>query len=393
MSTSLLIRLRKTGSEFLRFDRMNKGKLNNNFFFILLLFAGMGLLSGLYAGLVRIGVIPKDQILLSGFIHGPLMINGFLGTLIGLERSAALEKVWAYFTPVLMAAATVLFLFQQILFAKWLFLWGSISFLVVLLYLYRLQSETYHLIMAFGGFSLVIGNILFLMNLPIADLVMWWAGFPMLTIFGERLELNRIMRPPKRAQNLFFGFIVIWIIGIILIYFSREWGWLAASVALIAIAVWLIRYDVARRTIRSIQWTKYSAICLLSGYGWLVITGITGIWKTLPYAGLFYDAMLHMIFVGFIFSMIFAHASVIIPSLSGLLIPFHGYFYLPLGMLHGFLIIRIVGDLLSLNLLRQIGGYGNVAAILLFLGGVITQLLLNQLRKRSHQSPQKVPNH
>lgn len=39
-------------------------------------------------------------------------------------------------------------------------------------------------------------------------------------------------------------------------------------------------------------------------------------------AGPRYDAMLHTIFLGFVFSMIFAHAPIILPTITGLSIPF-----------------------------------------------------------------------
>jgi hypothetical protein len=218
---------------------------------------------------------------------------------------------------------------------------------------------------------------------PIYSLVGWWAAFPMLTIFGERLELNRIMRPPKRVRQLFAGLILCWIAALALIHVNRTLGWSMASLMLMGIAGWLFKYDVARRTIHAVEWTRYSAYSLLSGYGWLIMTGLFGLWYGFPTAGPLYDALLHMIFVGFVFSMIFAHASVIIPSLSGKLIPYHPYFYVPLWLLHGLLLVRVAGDMLFLSSLRKVGSYGNVAAILLFLGGVLLQLIRGYTGKRA----------
>ena len=67
---------------------------------LLILLAGASLLTGLWAGLVRMGwllPIPNNQFVL---IHGPMMVVGFLGTLIGLERAVALQRWWAYLIPV-----------------------------------------------------------------------------------------------------------------------------------------------------------------------------------------------------------------------------------------------------------------------------------------------------
>lgn len=41
--------------------------------------------------------------------HGPLMINGFLATLISLERGATLGKLWSYVVPLSLILSTILF--------------------------------------------------------------------------------------------------------------------------------------------------------------------------------------------------------------------------------------------------------------------------------------------
>src|SRR5262245_9760654 len=61
---------------------------------VLIALAGISLLTGLWAGLARMGwllPIPNSQFVL---VHGPLMAVGFLGTLIGLERAVALKRWW-----------------------------------------------------------------------------------------------------------------------------------------------------------------------------------------------------------------------------------------------------------------------------------------------------------
>jgi hypothetical protein len=193
------------------------------------------------------------------------------------------------------------------------------------------------------------------------------------------------MRPPKKAQNLFTILIIVWVAGVVFTYFDRYSGWLMSSIALILLASWLFKYDVARRTIKATGWTRYSAICLLSGYGWLILAGLFSIWKGFPTAGAMYDALLHMIFVGFVFSMIFAHSSVIIPSLTGKLIPYHWYFYIPLILLHTSLMMRVAGDLQWDLFIRKSGAHTNVLAILMFLGGVIYQLFWTARRKSAQK--------
>ena len=75
---------------------------------------------------------------------------------------------------------------------------------------------------------------------------MWWIGFPVLTIFGERLELNRIMRPPPTARLLFTSCIILWVLALVLSHINRQEGWAMACILFMILAFWLIRYDIAQ---------------------------------------------------------------------------------------------------------------------------------------------------
>jgi hypothetical protein len=90
-----------------------------------------------------------------------------------------------------------------------------------------------------------------------------------------------------------------------------------------ALALWLLAFDIARRTVRKSGLTRYIAVALLAGYFWLGVAGLLGLRFGGETAGLHYDAFLHSIFVGFVFSMIFAHAPIILPAVTGLPLTFH----------------------------------------------------------------------
>ncbi len=77
-----------------------------------------------------------------------------------------------------------------------------------------------------------------------------------------------------------------------------------------------------------------------------------------PAAGPLYDAVLHAVFVGFVFSMIFGHAPIIFPSVLGRPIPYRSFFYVHAALLHAALAARLVGDLLLLPSLRVWGSWG-----------------------------------
>src|SRR5262245_63977716 len=110
------------------------------------------------------------------------------------------------------------------------------------------------------------------------------------------------------------------------------------------------------------------AVCLIAGYVWLAVGGI--LWLLFAQffsAGPRYDAMLHTIFLGFVFSMIFAHALIILPTITGLALPFRNAFYLHAGLLHLSLLLRVAGDLGLWLSLQQCAGLPNQLTILIFL--------------------------
>jgi hypothetical protein len=100
-------------------------------------------------------------------------------------------------------------------------------------------------------------------------------------------------------------------------------------------ALWLLRYDLVWQSARQAGLPRFMAICLIAGYIWLAAGGILWIgFAQFFSAGPRYDAMLHTIFLGFVFSMIFAHAPIILPTITGLALPFQNGFYLHAGLLH-----------------------------------------------------------
>ncbi len=154
--------------------------------------------------------------------------------------------------------------------------------------------------------------------------------------------------------------------GLVLTPIAFRLGVRVAGVGLIALALWLGRHDVARRTVRQPGLTRFIALCLLSGYVWLAVSGLLAALYGGAAAGGHYDAMLHALFLGFVFAMIFGHAPIIFPAVLGVRVTFRQAFYIHLALLHATLILRIVGDLLPWLPGRQWGGLGNALALLLF---------------------------
>ena len=80
-----------------------------------------------------------------------------------------------------------------------------------------------------------------------------------------------------------------------------------------------------------------------------------------------YDAMLHAIFLGFVFSMIFAHAPIIFPAILGKPLPFRRIFYVHVTVLHAALLLRVVGDFADSYEMWKWGAIGTVTALLIFI--------------------------
>jgi hypothetical protein len=323
---------------------------------------------GVWLGLLRVGwILPlpwPDQLIL----HGPLMIGGFLGTLIGLERAIGIAKRWAYLAPVCSALGAIVLVFGPpgspgpLLIAA-----GSAMVTVVLLTIFRRQPSLFVFTMVAGTACWLVGNLGWLAGAAIFRVVFWWVAFVVLTIAGERLELNRLLRPTTMSRALFVLGGAVLILGAALLPAAPAAGARTLGTGLIAISGWLARNDVARRTIRQHDLTRYIAACLLAGYAWLAVAGFLLLTTAATSPGTLYDAILHSIFVGFVVSMIFGHAPIVFPAVLGVPLRYRSIFYAHLVVLHVATAMRVVGDLnQELGRLRAWGALGNAAAIALF---------------------------
>ena len=332
----------------------------------------LAMLAAIWAGWIRLGWDWSAIQPTLPAVHGPLMIGSFLGTLISLERAVAVKKWWAYLAPIFSALGGFMLIAGLPAvhppLAGLLLTLGSAGLLIVFYYIVRLQQNWFHGIMALGAGCWLVGNLLWASGTPIYRLVLWWAAFLILTICAERLELGRLVRLTHRQQNWFLGGTATLVLSLAASLIWMQTGTRLVGISLIWLSIWLWRYDLARRTIRTKGLPRFAASCLLSGYTWL---GLAGTWCVIfgnPAAGTRYDAMLHMIFLGFVMSMIFGHAPIIFPAVLNLQINFQPLLYLPLILLHASLALRVSADLFLWQSGRLWGGLLNGIAILGFFG-------------------------
>jgi hypothetical protein len=250
--------------------------------------------------------------------------------------------------------------------APWLFVAGSVGFVAASIDVYRRQRALFTFTLGLGALCWAIGNLAWALGLPVYEIVAWWLAFLILTIAGERLELSRFMPPSPIATHMFVAILVI--LGAGLAGARWPWGGVIFGAGLLALSLWLAKQDIARRTVRGKGLTRFIAVCLLSGYAWLavggtVILGAGGLAPGTPA----YDAALHALALGFVFSMVFGHAPIIFPAVLRVGVPYHPTFYLPLALLHASLLVRMAGDATGDLGWTRAGGLGNAVALAAFI--------------------------
>ncbi len=354
----------------------------------LLALAGLSLAAGVWAGLARLGWPPGPLPVNWAPLHGPLMISGFLGILVSLERAIALlphtRWPWAFAAPVLAAAGSAaLLLGLPAAVGRGLMALGSLGLLAVFVFINRRQPSWAHVVMGLGALAWLIGNALWWRQRPLFEAVAWWVAFLVFTIAGERLELARVWMRARAALPGFLAAAAVVLAGLVLTTAftplapaGRQAAIRLTGLGWLGLAVWLLRFDVARLTLRQTGLPRFIAVCLLAGYAWLAVSG--GLWLLRPdrlTAGPWYDAMLHTVFVGFVLSMIFAHAPLILPAVIGRPLPYRPAFYAHLALLHAGLLLRVAGDLGAVPWLRQWGGLINGLALLIFMANSILAVI------------------
>lgn len=341
----------------------------------LLFFGMLSLIGGVMAGLARLGWDVPGPAMQAAGVHGPLMIAAFFGTVISLERAVAAGRSWAYLAPLAAGASGIALLAgTPLLLGQTLGSLGALGLIAASVVALRRQVAVFTIILTLAAGCWLVGNLVWLTTGNVSAAVAWWLLFLVLTIAGERLELTRFLPTPPLAQKLFIA-----IVGLLLVSTIVAVDRLFAG-GLIALALWLLRYDIARRNIATQGLTRFIAACLLSGYAWLFAAGLLGLAGAFTPGHEWRDAALHAIGLGFVFSMVFGHAPIIFPAVTRIRIPYHPALYLPLVLLHLTLALRVFAGLGDIFALRQQAALLNGLALLLFIATLVTLVQRNPQR-------------
>src|SRR5690606_25837299 len=139
-----------------------------------------------------------DQLAPSRPPHG----RRLFGTIIALERAVALGRPWGYAAPFFGAVSAVLLLFSAPLHIAAFFLFlSSLALLVIFGVFLNRQAADFTVIMALGAVVWAVGNFLLFRGWLVPHVVPWWAGFLILTIAGERIEMSRLRPRTPRSEE------------------------------------------------------------------------------------------------------------------------------------------------------------------------------------------------
>jgi hypothetical protein len=339
------------------------------------------LAAGIIGGLLRAGVpVPVPDSAWPGqavLAHAFLMVCGFMGTVIGIERAIAVKARLAFVAPGASALAGLSMLAGLPTTAAWLAVIAAGAFMVVSVSVVERQRAPHTALLLIAAVAWLIGNLLQALGSQPAAVIPWWFSFLVLTIAAERLEMTRLMRRRRGAAPALYACVGAMLIGSAAFALSPVWGGFVYGLSLACLAGWLIAFDIARRTVAARGLSRYMAVCLLLGYAWLGVAGAA--WIGTSFGLPVRDVALHALGLGFIVSMMFGHAPVILPALAGVKLLFGWAFYIPLFFLHASLALRLGFGPAAFDMLSK-GAAGNAIAIALFIVTVAGSALAWRVR-------------
>lgn len=346
---------------------------------LILPFVILTLLMAIWGGWIRIGF--PFPLTITAVQHGSLMVNGFLGSVIFLERAVTFRNKRILLLPLVNVLGIIpaLLGFNEIV--QLIHIAGSLGFVIMCAYFIYRHKEQYYYVFFAGAFALLTGNLLLYNTQLFPAAVTWWMVFLLFTIVAERLELTRFLPLLRSRQNLLM---VVLAFTMISSFIPFHWnGNILLALAFAAVAAWLLKYDMAFKSVRAKGAHRYSGLLLIVGYCWLFITAaFLVLQRKLSYG---YDAALHSFFIGFVFSMIFSHAPIILPAVARLPVKiYRPQLYYWFALLQLSLVVRIIADVAGVPVLRKYSGFSNGVAMLLFFA-TIAVTAVTELKKRKYR--------
>lgn len=334
------------------------------------------------AGLGRIGVLPAMAFGGASQWHGALMVTA-IGTFIAVERATVIRRPWVWSAPALSALGALALIAGAPIVVGGIVI--ALAAAIVVAVMARGAAATPGIavgLMTAGAVAWLASAILLLLDRPLVSVVPWWAAFLVLTIAGERHELARILRPSRAALVAFAFPVILFALGTALTLVDLRAGTFALGVGEVAIAAWLFTRDRPPAASRANPLSRFIARSTRLAYVWLAVAGLLNALVDVP-AGLPYDATLHALFTGFVLTMIFAHAPIVLPAIVGGSVTFRPAIYAPLVLLTVSVAVRVAGDLVGRTDGRAIGAVGVGLALALFAATMVSSVRSRRAESRA----------
>jgi len=333
------------------------------------------------------------------------MIYGFLGTAICLERAVALQsdgrRPWAYAAPLLTGAggisAVVISLNEaarttlsnlpiprylaahlsgfapERMMPGFLITLGMALLTAIYCYVWARRQATHAVLIQLMGALIGLGGILlWWRGLETPRAVPWWLAFLIVTIIGERVELARLAFASGSTERRITAESAALMVGLTVALYSPTIGYPLIGLSLGVLMADTAWHDVARGTVRMKGLPRLAAVCMLSGYAWALVPALMWVIAPPAFDGYGYDAGVHAITIGFVVSMLLAHAPVIIPAVARREVPYHVAMWVPFAFLQLSLLVRLLAGAREAAYPWRLGGTLGVVGMLLFVGTTLT---------------------
>jgi hypothetical protein len=177
--------------------------------------------------------------------------------------------------------------------------------------------------------------------------------------------------PQRRGSEALFLFAIGLLVAGAQNGLMTENGAILFGIALLVTTLWLLRHDIALLNVRRSGQTRFMAACMLAGYAWLGFAGLSLIGLPPGESSLGYDVALHAVLIGFVLSMVFGHALIILPAVARVRLSYTPVLYAPLLLLHASVILRSGAGILGWEVGRMASGILTLLALLMFAGSLI----------------------
>lgn len=366
----------------------------------LLALAAVGAIMGLNAALIRSSiptVLTKAPL---GDGHGVFMVFGFLGGAIGLERAVAFragspkKPKWGFLAPafagigsLIMVAESLPFITRDAAFPPAAFMahnpqalpgivWMLSMAALTAIYLgvWRRQQSVAVLIQLLGAFVGVAGIALWARGIDAQIVAPWWMAYLLLTIIGERIELARVAFIAHHIEWLIFYSSLAFALALIVMLLNPTVGYPLLGVTLAAVLLLAITHDTARKTYKIKGVAGFMGTCMLFAYVWALLAAAIWIFSPSGFEGYWRDLAIHALAIGFTMSMVAAHASMIIPSITRRPMKYHPVLWGGWAVMQLGLVVRLLGTTRADTLLWQ---WGDGISVVGMLGMMVTVAVLN----------------